>query len=103
MGKVIDADANGDFVEASLKGFMENGFISFIKRYKKLRLFDENLDTIEVEDSDGYEVIYEGAYNNETEEFNGEWEIRYDLMPLSTEKTIEEFCDGTWWMKKLKD
>src|SRR5438105_1941341 len=69
-GKVIDANRNGEFIEASLEGFLEDNFMSFVKRYSKFRAIDDDNNVIE-EEGDGYEVIYEGSYNKETQQFNG--------------------------------
>jgi hypothetical protein len=100
-GTVTDKDQHGEFHEACLEGFLDNNFISFIKKYNKSRYFDDNLDSVVEEGNGGYQVIYEGTFNEVKMQFEGEWEIRVDVTPLSIDKTIEEFSEGTWWMKKI--
>lgn len=102
-GKVIETDGDGEFHEAVLKGFIQDYFISFTKTFDKYRFYDENLDIKEAEgDGSGYYVVYEGSFDHDLKQFNGQWEISFDVTPLATEEIIEEFWEGTWWMKKVE-
>lgn len=101
-GKVIETDGDDEFHQSALEGFIDDLFISFVKRLDKYRYFDDDLNMVEEEGSEGYEVQYQGTYNKAIQQFSGGWEIRYDLTPLSVQEGLEQFWNGTWWMKKVE-
>lgn len=89
----------GDLV--IIKGFIEEDFISFVKTYPYYYATKESGEIVVDKQMKGHEVVYEGYFNNETGEWNGEWEI---LIHEEQDKTVNgryitESIIGPWKMK----
>lgn len=89
----------GDLV--SIKGYIEEDFISFVKTYPYYYASNENGEMVVDKQMKGHEVVYEGFFNTETGEWNGEWEI---LINEEEDKSmigryITKSIIGPWKMK----
>ncbi len=102
-GKVFDIDGVGCQSDvASIKGFYDNGSISFIKQYPQPYVLEDD-GTLSLDKSrKTAEIHYYGEYNESLEQFSGSWEM------VESEKKheggyIEYLNTGTWEMRKEKE
>ncbi len=97
-GKVIDWQGYGAEGEVSaLTGFIDDGFISFTKRYGHHIAMDENGTMYNDEHRNGHCVHYEGQYDSGQQAFTGIWEI-YDEAPDGVAQDSGIWGSGTWRM-----
>lgn len=61
---------------AKVKGFIEHDLISFVKIYPYYYVKDLQGKTIIDKNQKGHQVVYQGYFNDETGEWEGEWEIQ---------------------------
>lgn len=100
-GRVIDWDgigANGE--SATITGFLEGPFISFIKQYPVGYQMDEWGACSVRKDQGGFTVEYQGSFVPETEAFEGTWEICLQS-EASEDELFEEISTGTWRMLRI--
>lgn len=97
-GSCVDDESVVVFDEpATIEGFIEENFISFIKKYPHAWAMDENGNPLKFKDVASYEFHYAGNFENGL--FTGYWEI-------STGETDENGqinnidSQGTWQMRK---
>ena len=110
--KAFITDANGSFtgeivedgsvfsvkLEATIKGFIEDGFISFVKKYPKRPIIVEHSTTINYENG-SLEIEHEGIVDAKNNSIYGNWFI--------IETTSDEFgtfvntSQGIWLLTKL--
>lgn len=84
-----------------MSGFLDEGIISFIKRYKQGLTIDENGQEELLPEEENYEINYSGNYNVTTKEFEGDWEIVMYFKPEEDPDVIySHMCVGTWKMSK---
>jgi hypothetical protein len=98
-GTCVDDEGKKVFDEPStIIGFIDNGIISFIKKYPKYWDIDENGVTRVFDEPPPYEIHYSGvAVDNR---FEGEWEMTVAYILENGE--IDQFeCTGTWTMSRL--
>lgn len=102
-GKAFDIDGVGVQNEAAtIKGFYKDGMISFIKQYPKAHLLEDDGSLTLDEKKTSPEIHYYGEYNEQAEEFAGNWEMV--VSEIKEGKNFVEFlCVGTWHMKKEPD
>jgi hypothetical protein len=101
-GTVFEAEFSGftgDLV--AIKGYIEEDFISFVKTYPYYYASNEKGELVVDKQMKGHEVVYEGYFNTETGEWNGEWEI---LINEEEDKSmigryITKSIIGPWKMK----
>jgi hypothetical protein len=86
----------------SVRGFIDGDHISFVKKYPCKYEFDENLEVVLDIDKPGHEVIYDGYWNEELENWTGEWYIQddYELFLVNQIKTFAYF--GSFEMKEIQ-
>jgi hypothetical protein len=102
QGTVFEEEFSGFTGDSvAIKGFIEEDFISFVKTYPYYYASNENGEMIVDKQMKGHEVVYEGFFNTETGEWNGEWEI---LMHEEKDKSmigryITKSIIGPWKMK----
>jgi hypothetical protein len=85
-----------------IEGFYDEGLISFLKQYEKGLTWDENGNTIVLPDENNYEINYSGNYNNDTKEFEGDWEVAmYYQSEDNPDLWIQQVGLGTWKMHKV--
>lgn len=84
---------------ASIRGFIENQSISFIKQYTSTLLLGENGQELD-RNTPGPEINYWGEYDINLHQFSGHWEIYTEPEALD-DGWIEYICSGTWTMKRF--
>lgn len=60
---------------STVKGFIDEDHISFVKKYPCTYEYDENGKIIIDESRKGHEVIYDGYWDENTGTWSGEWEV----------------------------
>ncbi len=80
-------------------GFIDNDLINFTKKYPFQFLVDDNDQIVIDRMKPGHEVIYEGRFNAEIGEWEGEWEIIVDEIKLTSEAYKTDMVYGSWRMK----
>lgn len=84
---------------ATLLGFVDEGFISFIKQYPYAYFRNEADELLFDETTEHPPVHYSGEYIAEEECFRGIWEIEYYVHDVMEESQL--FVEtGNWEMKK---
>lgn len=98
-GRIIDWEGMGVNGEVStVKGFIQDHFISFIKHYPVSLVIDEwGSGYIMEGDTEGHKVYYEGAFDPKQDCFAGTWEIVTETED-HPDFTKEEVATGTWRM-----
>jgi hypothetical protein len=99
-GYCVDFEGVGtDMDKATIRGFLRDGFISFIKQYPVSLFFDEEGNMLRDASKPSPEIHYTGKYDPKTKLFSGEWE-----MVSSTESypdhDIEFLNTGKWELWK---
>lgn len=103
FGKAFDMEAPANDRDVpSIKGFCNDGAISFIKYYDTGYIINEDGSYELNKDDKGVEVHYYGNYDSDGEEFLGSWEILMEEEKVG-ENYVEYLCTGTWRMKKDED
>jgi hypothetical protein len=82
---------------ATVDGFIEGNFISFVKRYAHAWAHDEIGDVIEYPDKPSHEIHYTGTYADDF--FTGEWEIVVSQQVRYDGAILTSFLAGAWSMK----
>ncbi|WP_264549702.1 hypothetical protein [Flavobacterium sp. N2820] len=85
-------------LEATIKGFIEDGFISFVKKYPKKPIIVEHSTTINYE-SGSLEIEHEGIVDAQNNSIYGNWFI----IEIITDElgTFENTSQGIWLLTKL--
>ena len=84
-------------LEATMKGFIENGFISFIKKYPKRPIIVKHSTTINYE-SGSLEIEHEGIVDEQNNSIYGNW---YIIETITDEYgTFENATQGIWLLNK---
>lgn len=95
-GKIIDWDGFGvDGQVATVKGFVEENDIGFMKQYEQRFIIDEEGNSSVDENWPGHRVFYKGSFNANTNQFEGTWEIFGDI-EFFTDAVPEKVAGGTW-------
>ena len=101
IGECVDHDGVGsNFEKATINGFLDGDFISFIKRYPHFHGFDEKGNPIEDEKIPHPEIHYTGQYNHNRKAFIGSWEMQIGIHALDEESEVE-INAGKW--EAIKD
>lgn len=101
IGECVDYDGVGsNFEKATINGFLDGDFISFIKRYTHFLGFDESGNPIEDESKPHPEIYYQGQYNQNRKAFIGSWEMQIENSSFD-EKSEIEISSGKW--EAIKD
>lgn len=109
--KTIITDVNGSFtgeieeelsefsvqLKSSIKGFTENDFISFVKKYSQKPVLD-NSSKIIYENSH-LEIEHEGFIDEENQSIYGKWLIR-EIMSDENLGTFEYTTEGIWLLSR---
>jgi len=86
----------------TVKGFIDENHISFVKQYPCLYDAGENGEIIIDESKHGHEVIYDGHWNEELGSWFGEWEIEVKTELVSFHKFESSLFIGVFEMKVLE-
>ena len=97
LGRALDKDDIG--LIASISGFHEDGFISFVKKYDKHLEFNEDYTQTIIYDKP-FEVEYTGNYFLEDKKFYGQWEITYHESKI-LQPSKDFVYSGVWGMEKI--
>ena len=85
---------------ATIKGFVDNNTISFVKQYASTLTFDENGNEVVEKGKPSPIVNYWGEYDTTLHKFVGGWEICVDAQQFG-EGWFEEVFTGTWSMQRF--
>ena len=97
-GRCVDTEsATGEYLVTIIKGFFEQGFISFTKEYAHQYEMNEKGEVISNAGKKGHVVNYEGEYIASQNRFEGTWEIHYHFQLLWIRWYTQTF-NGTWEM-----
>lgn len=100
-GTSIDTEGIGsDFDKATIKGFIEDDFISFVKTYPRKIYINEDGTTIADESEKPAEIYYTGNYNHLNKKFEGQWELIDHSQDLGEYGWLEDVSTGLWEMEK---
>lgn len=95
----ICEDTEPQFGKATITGFVEGDFISFIKKYEMPSPDDDDDDSDEQQQY--HQVHYSGNYHDEDSAFEGTWEITVSAERVGyQEEFILENLSGTWCISK---
>jgi hypothetical protein len=102
-------DFNGIFSDKTLKtkktqikGFEDDGFISFIRESKHEQEFEDSFNFMEADSERLYEFNFSGNYNSEENAFEGIWEVVVEEENQGFQNNqIEEIRTGAWYMRKI--
>ena len=83
----------------TVKGFINKEHISFVKSYPCLFVIDENFNTIIDKNQKGHEVVYNGYWNNDDGIWEGNWEVKGDILFKDIDNYEEEIFSGPFEMK----
>jgi hypothetical protein len=81
-------------LNATIKGFVEDGFISFIKQYQKYPIISDDYSSIITYEDKTLEIEYEGILDENNNSIYGNWYIM-------TVKNDEIASQGIWLLTKL--
>jgi hypothetical protein len=82
---------------ATIQGFIDNDFISFIKKYPSLWTIDEKGNAQIFEDIPPIEIHYYGHFADN--KFSGEWDMSFEIEDEHGDSHFAS-CAGTWSMYK---
>jgi hypothetical protein len=96
MCRDISGVGISNIIKSKFSGFLENTYINFVKSYDSSHFdYDENTEP--------YEVKYEGDYSEKDDKFVGSWEIQMDNKEqIDTGENNILLWSGTWEMTKMK-
>ena len=83
----------------SVKGYIDDKHISFVKQYPCLYAYDENGKAIIDTSKQGHEVIYDGYWNDKTGVWIGEWEVEGQTELKGLDDITTEVFIGSFEMK----
>ena len=85
-------------LEANIKGFVEDNFISFVKTYPKKAILKEFGKTEMAFENTKLEIEHEGYFDVNNNSIYGNWFIREQVTVDS--ETFESICEGIWLLTK---
>lgn len=83
----------------TVKGFIEDDMISFVKSYPYLFETDENGKQIIDKSIRGHQVEYEGYFEEDKGSWSGTWEIHFGEQKIDIGNYEFQFIMGEWSMK----
>lgn len=99
-GKSVDYEGYGEnYNPASINGYVQGSFISFIKQYPFLYEVNENNESIYNREEKHPEIHYEGQYDLKEKKFSGTWEMVIQVIEMH-ENDLEQLLRGKWEMSK---
>lgn len=99
-GECVDIEGTGIVPEpAEVNGFFEEEMISFVKLYPAFYILMQNGEVQMIPDRDPPEFNYSGYYNTESNAFEGDWHVVFEVKQL-TFGFAEHALSGTWSMKR---
>ena len=106
--KALITDINGSFtgkieeddsvfstkLNATIKGIVEDGFISFVKQYQKYPIISDDYSSIIMYENKTLEIEHEGILDENNNSIYGNWYIM-------TENNDEIASQGIWLLTKI--
>lgn len=89
-------------LKIDVKGFIDDDHISFIKSYPCLFELDENFNAVIDKTQKGHEVTYNGYWKEETNNWEGFWDIKVESTLISEGNYEDELIIGPFDMKVLE-
>lgn len=86
----------------TVKGFIDEDHISFVKKYPCLYSIDQEGKTKIDETKHGHEVIYDGYWNEESGKWHGEWEIEGETEVFHFDKIKTRVYIGAFEMSMVE-
>jgi hypothetical protein len=86
----------------SVKGFIDEDHISFVKQYPCLYEYDADGKIIIDESQLGHEVIYDGYWNEEYGNWSGEWEVECETEVFQFDKIKTSVFIGAFEMNMVE-
>ena len=84
---------------ATVKGYIEDNLIHFVKEYPAYQQFEEDGSITEFKLPVKPILTYDGEYNFRAQLYKGHWELETNLGP-TIHGDLLSFCTGTWEMSK---
>lgn len=81
-------------LNANIKGFVEDGFISFVKQYPKYPIISDDYSSIITYENKTLEIEHEGILDDNNNSIYGNWYIM-------TENNDEIASQGIWLLTKI--
>jgi hypothetical protein len=88
--------------ELTVRGFIDNDHISFVKQYPCAYEYDGFGNIIIDESRRGHEVIYDGYWDDESGSWVGEWEVEGETEVLQSDKITTRIYLGSFEMKMIE-
>lgn len=86
----------------TVRGFIDEDHISFVKKYPCKYESDENSQVVIDIDKPGHEVIYDGYWNEELKNWTGEWEIEGEIELFHLNEIKASVYIGRFEMKEIQ-
>lgn len=86
---------------ATIEGFIEGAFISFVKKYANAWITDVSGRVVEFPNRASHEIHYTGHFVEDR--FEGEWEIMNTSHINEEGNIVEDALRGTWSMRHAGD
>ena len=81
-------------LNATIKGIVEDGFISFVKQYQKYPIISDDYSSIIIYENKTLEIEHEGILDENNNSIYGNWYIM-------TENNDEIASQGIWLLTKI--
>ncbi len=99
-GECIDTEGTGVVNEpGSITGFIDEDVISLVKLYPSFYFLNYQGEIEKIEEKLPPEINYSGTYNPESDSFEGDWYVVFEVKQL-TFAFAEQLVSGTWFMKR---
>ena len=69
----------------TVKGYIDEDHISFVKQYPCLYEYDENGKVLIDDSQPGHDVLYDGYWDKSEGKWNGEWEVEGETEVFTNE------------------
>jgi len=87
---------------SNIKGYIEEGAVSFVKNYENRYEINEVGESVVKEAGEKMEVLYEGMYSGEYDCIYGSWVI--EMEPFEHDGEVLQYvCQGTWKLEREEE
>lgn len=88
-------------LKSSVKGYINEDHISFVKQYPCLYSWDETGKVVIDNSKSGHQVIYNGYWNNSEGKWIGEWEVEGETEVFTNEMIKTQVYLGKFEMRMV--
>jgi len=86
---------------SKIKGFHEDGYVSFIKKYDRL-VFSEEGEYFGDDTAEHPDIHYSGTFKEDENCYQGNWEIKEEEEQIGLQESFEvKYFIGSWYMRRL--